>query len=128
MIPSTPTCVSCRLAWKADAVKVLGPDGRVYHDACARYLGYLPGQQLDILAPYPTTTVNGQIHALGIMFGIYRVPDIQNYGDRLDAVETAAGRERSEGTAGERVKALQAEYGDRLNLPRVFWRLAAQLD
>ena len=39
---------------------MLGPDGRVYHDACAGFLGYLPGQPVDILAPYQAVTVNGE--------------------------------------------------------------------
>ena len=107
---------------------MLGPDGRVYHDACAGFLGYLPGQPVDILAPYQAVTVNGKIHALEILYGIYRVPDIRRYGDRLDAIEDAAGRARSEGSTRARVQSLSAEHGERLHFPRILWRLAAQLD
>jgi hypothetical protein len=109
-------------------VPTLAPDGLTYCQACTNFLGYLQGQQVDIFAPYKASTLNGRIHALEIVFGIYHVENVRRYGDRLDAIERAAGRSPSTGSPEERLAPFEAEYGERLHFPRIFWRLAAQLN
>jgi hypothetical protein len=127
VIPSTPACASCRLPLKSDAVKVFAPDGAVLYDACANFLGYLPGQQLDAGKRVKCQTLNGRIHALEILVEIYRVPNVQRHHERLDDVEDATGLPRSEGDTRARLKVLEVAYGDRVRFPIALWRLAAML-
>lgn len=126
-MPNTPACASCRLPWSVNADKRLGPDGAVLHEACAEFLGYLEGQQLDASKASPAGTQNGRIHSLEIVAGIYRVPQIRDYAGRLDEVERRLKLPRTGGDTESRLASLEALYGERLHFPLALWRLAAML-
>jgi hypothetical protein len=111
-----------------NANSVDGPDGRVYHYACADYLGYLEGQEVDPEEPVPPLTDNGKMQALEILYGLYPATNTYRHGDRLDAIEEATGWERQHGEHKARIATLVAAHGKQLWFPRARWRLAAQVD
>jgi len=127
-ISEKPMCPSDRMTLRKTTTPVDGPDGRKYCAACAKYLGYLPHQNVDPEELLEPETDNGVLQALEILYGLYPAPNSYKFGERLDAIEDALGRPHSQGKPNERVAALKAEYGKRLWFSRARWRLAAQVD